>query len=87
MHTSGLVITLSSDAALAAEAERALTAAGPFTLGPANGPRRAATLETSDPRAAHDWHDRAAALPGVIGVEVVFVHWDEAEEEITHVGA
>ena len=86
MHTSGLVITLSGDPALAAAAEQALTAAGPFTLGPATGSRRAATLETADPKAAHDWHEWAAALHGVIDIEVVFVHWDDVEQEVRHAG-
>jgi nitrate reductase NapAB chaperone NapD len=44
-------------------------------------------LETTGPKAAHDWHEWAAALPGVVGVEVVFVHWDESEEEVSRDGA
>ncbi|MEO2088293.1 MAG: hypothetical protein ABGY75_02195 [Gemmataceae bacterium] len=87
MHTSGLVLTLAPDPAVAAAAEQALTAAGPFTLGPASGSRRAATLEVADPKAAHDWHEWAAALAGVIAVEVVFVHWDDVEQEVSHAGA
>ena len=47
---------------------------------------QAAVLETTGPNAAHDWHDWAAALPGVVGVEVVFVHWDGAGQEVTHAG-
>ena len=39
-----------------------------------------ATLEATDPKATHDWPDWAAALPGLDGIEVVFVHWDDAEE-------
>jgi hypothetical protein len=87
MHTSGLVITFADDPPLARGAQLELAAAGPFTLGEANGPCRAVTLEAADPRAARDWHEWAEALPGVIGVEVVFVHWDEAEQEVSHVGA
>lgn len=86
MHTSGLVITFADEPALARGAQLELTAAGPFTLGDTHGLRQAATLETTDPKAAHDWHDWAAALPGVGAIEVVFVHWDDAEE-VTHVGA
>jgi hypothetical protein len=86
MHTSGLVISFAADPVLARGAQLELAAAGPFTLGDANGPCRAATLETTDPKAAHDWHDWAAGLPGVAGIEVVFVHWDEAEEEVSHAG-
>lgn len=86
MHTSGLVVTFADDPALARGAQLELTAAGPFTLGDGSGSRQAATLEAADPRTAHDWHDWAAALPGVEGIEVVFVHWDDAEE-VSHVGA
>lgn len=84
MHTSGLVIQLADDPS-AADARRSLEA-GPFTLGEARGACQAAVLETSGPNAAHDWHDWAAALPGVLGVEVVFVHWDGAEQEVSHAG-
>jgi hypothetical protein len=87
MHTSGLVVTFAEDPALARRAQRELTTAEPFTLGPAAGPRRAATLEVADPKAAHDWHEWAAALAGVIAVEVVFVHWDDVEQEVSHAGA
>lgn len=86
MHTSGLVITFADDPSLARGAQLDLVAAGPFILGDAGGPCRAVTLETTDPRAAHDWHEWAEKLPGVVGVEVVFVHWDDAEE-VSHVGA
>jgi hypothetical protein len=87
MHTCGLVITFADAPPLAGGAQLELAAAGPFTLGDASGPCRAVTLETTDPKAARDWHEWAAALPGVVGVEVVFVHWEAAELEVSHVGA
>ena len=87
MHTSGLVITLSDDPPQAAQALRELAASGPVTFGEVRGPLRAAVLEATGPKAAHDWHDRAAAVPGVVGVEVVFVYWDDAEQEVTHAGS
>lgn len=87
MHTSGLVLSLSDDSILAKSAQRELAAAGPFTLGEAVGRCRAVTLEVADPRAAHGWHDWAAALPGVEGLEVVFVHWDEVDAEVPHADA
>lgn len=87
MHTSGLVLTLCDDAALAKATLLEFDSAGPFTLGEAVGPCRAATLEVADPQSAHGWHDWAAALPGVEGVEVVFVHWDEVDAEVAHADA
>lgn len=87
MHTSGLVIALSDDPPQAAEALRDLIASGSVTFGAVRGPFQAAVLETTGPKAAHDWHDRAAALPGVVGIEVVFVHWDESEQEVPHASA
>lgn len=81
MHTTGLVLTFADDPAAATGALVELAAAGPFTLGESAGPCRAAVLEATDPKAAHDWHDWAAALPGVESVEVVFVHWGEVPDE------
>lgn len=87
MHTSGLVITLAEDPALAAAALRELNGVEGLTLDAGNGPRRAAALEVAGPKAAHDWHDWATALPGVVGLEIAFVHWDDACPEVNHVGA
>jgi hypothetical protein len=85
MHTSGLILTLVEAPGPAAAALAKLATAGPFTLGEATGPLHAVALETADARAAQDWHDWAESLPGVAGVEVVFVHWDESEAEVDHV--
>lgn len=79
MHTSGVVITLGDDPALAKAALIEMAAVGPFSLGEAMGPCQAAVLEVADARAAQEWHDWAADLPGVESLEVVFVHWDESE--------
>lgn len=79
MHTSGLVITVVADPFEATRAMRELRTSGPLTVGASVGPTWAATLETDDAKTAHDWHDWASALPGVVGIEVVFVHWDESE--------
>ena len=86
MHTSGLVLTFAADPSLSAAARRELCA-GPFTLGEARGRCQPAVLEATGPADSHAWHDWAAALPGVEGVEVVFVHWDDSEQEVSHVGA
>ncbi len=87
MHTTGLVLTLADDPPTVRTALQALASAGPFTLGKATGLCWSAVLEADDPKASHDWHDWAAALPGVEDVEVVFVHWDDdemAETEMTY---
>lgn len=84
MHISGLVVTLVDEPALAKAARVELAAAGPFTLGESCGPCQAVVLETTDAHAAHDWHDWASTLAGVVHVEVVFVHWDANEVEVTH---
>jgi hypothetical protein len=86
MHTSGLVLTLSVDPTMASVARGKLASAGPFQLGDAVGPCLAVVMETSAPPAAHEWHDWAAALPGVEAVEVVFVHWEEADAEVNYAG-
>ena len=87
MHTSGLVLKLSADPASAQAALQVLAVAGPFTLGESVGSCRAAVMEASDPKAAHDWHEWAAALPGVESVEVVFVHWDDNSAEAPYAGS
>lgn len=87
MHTSGLVLTLCDDSVLAESAQLELASAGPFILGESVGPCRAATLEVADPKEANGWHDWATALPGVEGLEVVFVHWDEIDAEVPHADA
>ncbi len=87
MHTSGWVVTFVDDPALARGAQLELASAGPFTLGESLGCRRAVTLEASDPQTAHDWHEWVQALPGIEGVEVVFVHWDDCDHEVAHAGA
>jgi nitrate reductase NapAB chaperone NapD len=84
MHTSGLIITLSDDRPKATDALRELSASGLVTFGEVREPFRVAVLETTCPKATHDWHEWAEALPGVVGVEVVFVHWDDSEQEVAH---
>jgi hypothetical protein len=85
MFTSGLVVTLRAETPLAEAALNELQA-GPFLLGAGGGWRWPVVLEASDPEAAERWHRWAADLPGVAGVEVVFVHWDEGAE-VAHAGA
>ena len=84
MHTTGLVLTLTDDPHSAHATLAEWASAGPFRLGEATGLCWSAVLEAADAKAAHDWHDWAAALSGVESIEVVFVHWDDAPaQEVT----
>jgi hypothetical protein len=56
-----------------------------FTVGERNGCWLSVVLEASDPDESEHWHDWLCRLPGVEGVEVVFVNLDDAE--VMHVHA
>lgn len=79
MAVSGLIVTLTEDAELAAAALRAISRDARFTLNEAVVDRRVAVvLDTPDPtadRAANDW---LRALRGVEFVDVVLVYLDDA---------
>jgi nitrate reductase NapAB chaperone NapD len=80
--TSGLVLTLDP---LSVECDAALAAlcANPvFTAGERIGDRLPVALEAEDAEASERWTEWLRRLPGVCGVEIVFVHWDVAEEVI-----
>ena len=76
--TSGLVVTLTPGASL-----DALDSV--FTVGERVGDRLAVALEAEDADASERWTEWLRRSSGVLGVEVVFVHWD-VEEEVTHDG-
>ncbi len=83
MLTSGLVITLSSDAALGAEAVAQVGARPEFTPGARHDRWLPVALEARDDvasRAAHDW---LQTLPGVAYVDVVYVNFDSAEPNVS----
>lgn len=85
MMVSGLVVMLGPDEPEQGQALTAIHSAPGFTVGDQNGRLLSVALETRDANESEHWHDWIAALPGVEGVEVVFVHWDDAE--VIHVGA
>lgn len=85
MQTCAWVVTLTADEPRAEAVRQTLRGAGPFTLGPMQGNKLAVVVETTDPHEAQAWHEWAAALPGVENIEVVFVHWEDAAPEVTHV--
>jgi hypothetical protein len=84
MNVSGLVVTLDDNADRAAEAVREVLLAGPFTLGDVFGHRVAIALEAETPTDAERWHRWVADLPGVLKVDVAFVHLEPAAEEAAH---
>ena len=85
MTVSGLVVTLDDDAERAATTVREVLLAGPFTLGDVFDHRVAVALEADTPADAERWHRWLADRPGVLKVDVAFVHLDPAAEEPAHV--
>lgn len=81
MYTAGLVARLGRDRDTARDALDQLNAAGPFTLGERDGDFVSLALEAENPQEARHWHDWAEALPGVRSLEVVFVHWNQEDQE------
>lgn len=77
MMTSGLLLSLAGDASAVEKALAELRACPVLTLGDRQGPWVTAALQTSGPEESERWHHWMEAIPGVGGVEVVFVSWDE----------
>jgi hypothetical protein len=91
MITSGLVLTLNADAALAEQAVASLRVRPEFTPGERNDRWLPVALEAVDDAASRDLHDWLHALPGVEFVDVVYVDFSENDEapasatpEVTH---
>lgn len=78
---------LSPEATDVASAMGAIRAASAFTPGDPSGICWPLALEAEDAESSERWCDWLRRLPGVEGVEVVFVHWDEVESGVSHVGA
>jgi hypothetical protein len=76
MITSGLVITLSADAALAAQAIAHVGARPEFTPGERNDRWLPAAMEARDDSTSRELHDWLHALPGVDYVDVVYVNFE-----------
>lgn len=77
MPVSGLVVTLSADAALAAGAVSMLRCLPGVELGERRDARLPVVTEAASSAAAHDLHDAIRALPGVIHVDVTFVAYED----------
>jgi hypothetical protein len=79
MITSGLVITLSADPVLAADAVASVGARGEFTANPRQDRWLAVAMEARDDAESRALHDWLQALPGVEYVDVVSVNFEEPE--------
>jgi len=77
MPTSGLVITLSADAELAAQTRAMLMVRREFTVGERNDHWLPVAMEASDDAGSRDLHDWLHSLPGVEFVDVVYVNFDD----------
>lgn len=79
MITSGIVITLSADAALARQAQATLRARPELTLGELSARWLPVALEAATVGASRDLHDWLNTVPGVDFVDVVEVNFVEEE--------
>ena len=79
MITSGIVITLNADAALARQAQATLQARPELTLGKLNSRWLPIALEAADVGASRDFHDWLNTVPGVDFVDVVEVNFTEPD--------
>lgn len=78
--TSGLVVTLDPRSREADQVLDAIRGAPGFTVGEPENRQLPVALEADGAEASERWCDWLRGLPGVAGVEVVFVHWDEVED-------
>ena len=81
MLTSGLVVTLSSNPAKAAEAITTLRGRPEFTFGDRNDRWLPLVMETSGEAESRDLHDWVRTLPGVEFVDVAYVDFDGVHHE------
>lgn len=79
--TSGLVVTLAPGTRLGS-----LEEVPAFTVGAPTGDQLPVALEAEGAAASERWTEWLRRVPGVVNVEVVFVHWDVGGEVI-HDGA
>ncbi|QYK49290.1 MAG: hypothetical protein KF838_05415 [Phycisphaeraceae bacterium] len=79
MAISGLVVTLAEDP-VGVSALTALAADSRLTLGDRYGQRIALVAETPSARDDHDLFDQLRQRPGIVQVDVTFVHLDASPE-------
>ena len=79
MIISGLILSLSADEALTAQAVASVSTRTEFMPGERNARWLPVAMEARDDAASRDLHDWLNALPGVDFVDVVYVNFDEDE--------
>ena len=82
MIISGLILSLSADETLAAQAVAMVSTRAEFLPGERNARWLPVAMEARDDAESRDLHDWLHALPGVDFVEVAYVNFEE-EEAVT----
>ncbi len=77
MAISGIVIDLEPDTKRRAEALERLAAMPQLELGPTGGRRVPAVMDTETVKEARACWDAIMASPGVEGIELVYVHYED----------
>jgi hypothetical protein len=77
MPVNGLLLTLSPDEHLAGRARAMIAARSGVELGEPEGIYQPLAVETSDVRAAHEFHEWLESLEGVGQVDVIYVGFEE----------
>ena len=79
MITSGLVLTLNADPALAQQAQTTLLDRVELTIGQQNDRWLPIVIQASDVAASRDLHDWLCSLPGIDFVDVVHVEFEDTD--------
>jgi len=77
MPVNGLLLTLTSDPALAETARQTISAHPGATLGEPQDRWQPLAVDTPDVKAAHEFHEWLESLSGVEQVDVIYVGFDE----------
>jgi hypothetical protein len=86
MMTSGIVVHFKDDSPESASTVEAISTTLAFTLGEMRASGLSLALEAQDSAESERWLEWLRARDGVIGVEVVFVHWDDSQTEVSIAG-
>lgn len=78
MPVNGLLLTLSPDERLAENARALIAGRDGAVLGVPQGIYQPLAVETSDVRAAHEFHEWLESLEGVGQVDVIYVGFEES---------